>query len=234
MPNETGTTAGGLGKPSKRGRPSKADSSNGSGVGVAEHAGGVAEPAERIENAKQPEPEPARPGGFIPIDPLTVSPDAGSGNGDRPRRGRKAGGKNRPKEETVQNLSSLLKIERLLVTGCFFLGNIASCPELHINESEAAEVSDALKELSKHYPIGMSEKTIAWVNFSFAVGGVFGPKIVAIVNRPVVAKPGRPLAVMPAREAVDDVTGPRAPAEAVNPAGPAYSIVEPPIESTFE
>jgi hypothetical protein len=70
------------------------------------------------------------------------------------------------------------------MTSCFFMGNILSAPELHIDEAEAAEIADALKELSKHYPIGMSEKTIAWVNFSFATAGVFGPKIKAIYERP--------------------------------------------------
>lgn len=180
MPDTIRPIDGGLGEPAKRGRPRKIEPNSSIGDGGEKPSGGNAEPVSGIESAATAAER--IPSGFVPIDPLNP-PDNGS-NGDRPRRGRKPGGKNRPKEEAVQNLSGLLKLERLLVTGCFFLGNIASAPELYLEESEAAEISEALKELSRHYPIGMSEKTIAWVNFSFAVGGVFGPKVMAISKRP--------------------------------------------------
>lgn len=79
------------------------------------------------------------------------------------------------------------------MTGCFFLGNIAGAPELFLTEEEANEISEAVKELSKHYPIGMSEKAIAWTNLTFAMGGVFGPKAVAIWKRPRAPRPARVL-----------------------------------------
>lgn len=204
MPDTTKPNDGGLGNPAKRGRPRKIESDNGTPNGSSELAGGNAEPISRIESVASPS---AGSGGYTPIDPIAVTAASGNNdNGDRPRRGRKPGGKNRPKEEAVSNLSALLKIERLLVTTCFFLGNIAECPELHLDEAEAAEISEALKELSKHYPIGMSEKKIAWINFSFAVGGVFGPKVVAIYKRP--AKPRPQLAPTPIREAAPMEQGP--------------------------
>lgn len=201
MSDQTNTTAGGLRQPAKRGRPRKDERSSGPENGSIELAGGNEEPVSGTEGTDATESAPlGKPatGGYTPIDPLSIASDGD--NGDRPRRGRKAGGKNKPKEETVSNLSALLKIERLLVTTCFFLGNVLESPELHISESEAAEVSDALKELSKHYPIGMSEKSIAWVNFSFAIGGVFGPKVVAIYKRPrprMVPTPIRPVEAPP-------------------------------------
>ena len=176
MPESTGVVNGGLGAPAARRRERK--SSEGAGVidGDQKPERGTAEPQRGTESAIG---EP-----FKLIDPLDIPTDTGAGSGSQPRRrGRPAGSRNK-KEDAVSNLSSLLKIERLLTTGCFFLGNIASCPELYISEEESKEISEALKELAKFYPIGMSEKAIAWVNFSFAVGGVFGPKAIAIYQRP--------------------------------------------------
>ncbi len=177
MSDESKPSNGGLDQPAKRGRPRKDAASSGSLSGSEKLTGGNAEPVEGIE----------RINGHAVTDPLDLPepiPGADDLGSDRPRKRRARKTRTDEKEETVQNLASLLKIERLLVTGCFFLGNIAQAPELHITEAEASEIGEALKDLSKHYPIGMSEKTIAWVNFSFAVGGVFGPKIVAISRRP--------------------------------------------------
>ncbi len=220
MPEQTKPSDGGLGAPAKRGRPRKDGGTPGVANGVQQSAGGNAEPLSGIEGTdSRPEPVNVRPNGFVPIDPLNISEPTGSDdNGDQPRRGRKRGGKNRPKpqEETVSNLSALLKIERLLSTGCFFMANLLESPELNISESESAEIADALKELSKHYPIGMSEKTIAWVNFSFAVGGVFGPKVVAIYKRP--AKPRPRLEPTPIR---NDSTAAQAPPAA----GPVLDVM---------
>jgi len=192
MPDEIRPGDGGLGSPAKRGRgrPRK----DGSPVNGSEKpAGGDEEFTGGVE----------RLNGHAVTDPLDLPAESGSGDADagsdrpRKRRARKDGA--REKEEATQNLAALLKIERLLVTGCFFLGNIANAPELHITEAEAAEIGDALKELSRHYPLGMSEKKIAWINFSFAVGGVFSPKIVAIYRRP--KRPGPERVVTPIREA---------------------------------
>jgi len=165
---------GGLGKPAKQ-RQRNANPNSGIENGTSKLPGGNEEPSSRIEGAASSNPGS---GGFTPIDPIALTSSGGSDdNADQPRRGRgrPKGSRTKAKEETVQNLSALVKIERLLMTSCFFMGNILSAPELHIDEAEAAEIADAIKELSKHYPIGMSEKTIAWVNFSFATAGVFGP-----------------------------------------------------------
>ncbi len=95
-------------------------------------------------------------------------------------------------------------------------------PELHLEEAEAAEVSEALKELSKHYPIGMSEKTIAWVNFSFAVGGVFGPKVVAIYKRPRPRRVPTPIREVP--KPAEPAPGPYA---VDMPSGPVNGLANP-------
>ena len=206
MPDEPKPGDGGLNQPAKRGRPRKDAASSGSLSGSEKPTGGNAEPVERVE----------RINGHAVTDPLDLPepvPGAEDLGNDRPRNRRTRKTRTDEIEETVQNLASLLKSERLLVTGCFFLGNSAQAPELHITEAEASEIGEALKDLSKHYPIGMSEKAIAWVNFSFAVGGVFGPKIVAISRRP--KRPG------PQR--VVDISTKAAPAQPTPPASAAMA-----------
>lgn len=174
MPGETGTVDAGFGAPARKRRGAQGAAGS-SADGDPKPEGREPEPERRTESVIEP--------AFGIVDPLNLPADSGGAGDHQPRRrGRPRGSVNK-KEEAVSNLTALLKIERLLATGCFFLGNIASAPELYITEAEAAEVGEALKELSKHYPIGMSEKTIAWVNLSFAVGGVFGPKIVAVYKR---------------------------------------------------
>jgi hypothetical protein len=223
MPDETRPNDGGLGAPAKRGRPRKAVAGDGASNGGTEPQGGNEESASRVESA----PDASRiSSGFAPIDPLNFPADTGS-DSDRPRRGKGSRGPRKQKEEAVQNLTGLLKIERLLVTGCYFLGNIANAPELHLEEDEAAEISEALKELSKHYPIGMSEKAIAWVNFSFAVGGVFGPKVVAIYKRPKPRKEPTPIRVVSPIEPGPFMAQP----EPVKSSIPLEAIPESPLES---
>lgn len=186
MPDEVRPIDGGLSNPAKRGRPGKPVSAPGVPNGDQNTQARTASASGGVEGSPA-----GTPGGrFSIIDPLDLGPGDDSADSGTRRRGRPRG-KRAQKEETVSNLSALLKIERLLVTGCFFLGNIAGAPELQITEAEAAEIGEALKELSRHYPIGMSEKTIAWVNLSFAVGGVFGPRVVAIYKRPRAPGPGR-------------------------------------------
>jgi len=184
MSRKARTVGGGLGASARDGeQPIQVESPDrGIEIGNPKFEGGTTEPERRIETPTE------RIAGFSVVNPLDII-DTGTGADQPVIRTKRKYTKRGQKEEAVSNLTALLKIERLLVTGCFFLGNLASAPELYISEAEAAEIGDALKELSKHYPIGMSEKSIAWVNLTFAVGGVFGPKVMAIYRRPVVNKP---------------------------------------------
>lgn len=186
MSDETGTTAGGLGQPSKRGRPRKAVSGGGVEAGTREHTGGVTEPHGGVEDVVFDTAAAtfSEPGDIA--DPRNLS---GGDGGDKPRRGRKPGGKNRPKEEAVSNLTSLLKIEKILVTGAFFLANIAETPELMMEPEQAKDIREAIEELTRLYPIGISEKKVAWTNFCFALGGWVGPGVVAWYKKPAKARP---------------------------------------------
>ncbi len=53
-----------------------------------------------------------------------------------------------------------------------------------MTEEQSQEIGNALRDLAKLYPIGMSEKTVAWINLSFAVGGWAGPAVIAVSRRP--------------------------------------------------
>lgn len=184
MSETTERNDGGLGAPA-RGRPRKQSSISGTPNGVEKSEGGKPESESRIESAPRADAG-AGAGAFPVINPLDLPIGDGSSSGTK-RRGRPRGtGK---KEETVQNLSSLLKIEKILISGAFFLGNIANTPELQMSEEQAKDIREAIEELCRLYPIGMSEKKIAWINFSFAVGGWAGPGIMAFARRPPKPRP---------------------------------------------
>jgi len=186
MPDTLKPNDGGLGSPAKRGRPRKTEPDNGAGNGATEHAGGASQLDSRVEGVAGPELKPS-PGGFVPIDPLNL--DAASGS-DRPRRGRKAGGKNRPKqEEATPNLTSL-KLEDLLVTVCFFAGNSANCPEIYATQEEAEKVGEAYREFCKFHAAVISEKRMSEINFAIACGAFGIPRVRAWwKSKPVKLKP---------------------------------------------
>ena len=188
MPDTLKPNDGGLGSPAKRGRPRKTEPDNGAGNGVAEHAGGVAEPDSGVESAPSAEQPKRESFGFTPIDPLNLDNAGGS---DRPRRGRKPGGRNRPKQEEAvpPNLTSL-KLEDLLVTVCFFAGNSANCPEIYCTPEEAEKVGEAYREFCKFHSAVISEKRMSEINFAIACGAFGIPRVRAWwKSKPVKLKP---------------------------------------------
>ncbi len=183
MPDETGTNSSGLGSPAKRGRPRKQPIA-GASDGDPKPEGREPESKPRIETIDRVDAVPV-------IDPFTLPSDGGADTSGSESRKRRKYAKRAKEEEAVQNLSSLLKIEQILVSGAFFLGNIANAPEFHMSEAQSQEIGEALREIAKLYPVGISEKTIAWINLSFAVGGWAGPAMVAVARRPKRLGPGK-------------------------------------------
>jgi hypothetical protein len=208
MQESTGRGNAGLDKPARKRRGADVPLP-GAIDGGEESAGGKQEPNGGAESAS------GAAAAFPLIDPLDIPASAGSGDdggaSDQPRkrRGRKPGGHNRTKEaEAVQNLSSLLKIEKILVASAFFLSNIAASPELVMEPEQAKDIREAIEELARLYPIGISEKKVAWTNFIFAVGGWAGPGLIAIYKRP---RPAGPRVVpQPIREAAKPAESPAA------------------------
>ena len=207
MSSEARPDVGGLGAPAKRGRPRKDPAGAGNLNGDAERAGGTAEPSGGTENP------PERIERIKVIDPFNTSDStdepAVEPGADQPRKRRGRKPKGEQKEEAIQNLNSLLKIEQILVSSAFFMGNILAAPEFHMSEQQSVEIAEALRDIARLYPVGVSEKTIAWINLSFAVGGWAGPAMVAVAKRP------RPQRVpTPIRQVPD------APAPQASPAAP--------------
>jgi hypothetical protein len=99
------------------------------------------------------------------------------------------------------------------MSGASMLAAIANTPELEMSADQAAKIQSATLELAKLYPIGMSEKTLAWCNFSLAVGGWAGPGVIAWWRHPPPPKPQR--VPTPIREATGTSEAVPAPGQAI-------------------
>lgn len=58
-----------------------------------------------------------------------------------------------------------------------------SSPELVLDPAEAKAMSDGIMEVSRHYPMTVDPKTMAWVNLAIVCGGVYGPRFMVIRSR---------------------------------------------------
>jgi hypothetical protein len=59
------------------------------------------------------------------------------------------------------------------------LATLTTVRELELTEEEARKLADASKEVLRHYPLGLSDKTLAWVNLSLVGANVYGPRAMA-------------------------------------------------------
>lgn len=58
-----------------------------------------------------------------------------------------------------------------------------NAPELMLDEKEAKQIATATAEVARHYNVSVDPKTLAWMQFGWAVSCVYGPRVVAIVMR---------------------------------------------------
>lgn len=71
------------------------------------------------------------------------------------------------------------------------LSQFIGLPELEIDATESKRLSDAVKNVSKHYSYNLDPKKLAVVELLCVAGGIYGPRVVAIVKRPKTAiEPG--------------------------------------------
>lgn len=123
-------------------------------------------------------------GGGIPfIEPTVIhgEPEGDPAPSNRKRRGRPTGSKNgttTKRKETSQDLTAVI----------FSLHTMAAAftkiPELELDEAESKKIGDAVSKVNELYGgIILSEKTQAWINLTFAVGAVYGPRAIAYKMR---------------------------------------------------
>jgi hypothetical protein len=139
--------------------------------------------------------------GYEAVDPRDATGDATGGNDAPKRRGRPKGSKNvgtgtqAPKTKTtLEGLENILLSIHLMGAG--FL----KCPELVIEQKEAEKISEAIKRVAEFYPIGFTEKQMAWANLIFVLATIEGTRIIAIWNRTQKENRQKPRLVSPIEE----------------------------------
>lgn len=108
-----------------------------------------------------------------------------------------------------QNLADLTGV---LLTVHSVLAALTRIQELELEEEEARKLANASKEVLKHYPLGLSDKNLAWVNLAVVACGIYGTRLMAFSMRKAAEKRAR-IVTLPG--------GPMGPAEA--PHGPTVS-----------
>jgi hypothetical protein len=52
-----------------------------------------------------------------------------------------------------------------------------SVPELALADTEAAALAAAVAEVSRHYPMTIDPKTLAWFNLAGCAATIYGPRV---------------------------------------------------------
>jgi hypothetical protein len=169
--------------------------------------------------------EPPSIGGFRLIDPGELG-DSGSGGAAPKKRGRPKGWRKSvesPASETPKNL--IANIESLLLSVHFMGAKLLEVPELELDEEEAKKLADAIRRVAEFYPVALSPKKLAWAEFSFAMAGVYGPRVIAIYKKAPKQQPG-PRAV-PRQQAQSQAQS----HQPVNHPGPSQAATPRPLTS---
>jgi hypothetical protein len=72
-------------------------------------------------------------------------------------------------------------------------------PELELSKEESQKLADAAASVAVYYDIEASKKTMAWVNLSFVMGGIYGSRFITIRHNRKVEREAKnnPVTVMP-------------------------------------
>lgn len=127
-------------------------------------------------------------GGIPVIDPLIYS-DPGNdgfkhdgnstGSEPRKRRGRPPGSTNKPRNDPPKAASDLVaNLERLLLSIHIMGAAFLNWDELEIDADEARRLSDAIKEVGKHYAMQVDPKKLALIELGVVCAGIYGPRCV--------------------------------------------------------
>lgn len=130
------------------------------------------------------------PAGLIIVDPAEFGGDttggserdAGNSAGEpRKRRGRKPGtGSTRSQKQAPLDING---IEKILYSGHSILAAITKTPEFQLANQEAEEIAKAIGNVSRHYDVSASAKTVDIANLIMVLGMVYGSRLLAIRAR---------------------------------------------------
>lgn len=171
---------------------------NGNASDVSEPVNSGSESSVTIGDTNNGTSEPEVIAGFPSVSPIEFidagtgdgTPGAGSGDGNAAsgnasggkRRGRPPGSRNtRPAAETSPDLTA--NIEALLFSVHLMGASLLSVPELELDKQEAKKLSDAIKEVSKHYNVNLDPKKVALFQLGAVATGIYGPRVIAFARR---------------------------------------------------
>lgn len=155
----------------------KAEDTNGDQKSTARNT----EPAGRTQNVA----------GFPVIDPFDLPANNDTGIITRPRRGRPPGSRNRAgdggtaattKTEAPANRGSLESIKDVLFSLHMMGAQLTGLKSLEITKEQSEKLADAIKNVAKHYPVGLTEKQMAWANLAIVAGGIYIPPMVETIR----------------------------------------------------
>lgn len=150
------------------------------------------------------EPERSAESSGIPIlNPIELESPSGE---PRRRRGRPKGSTKGP----VQVSPDLTDTSGLIVGAHLFLAGLLNVPELEIDEQEAELFSRKAQKLLSLYVVKLDERKVAWGEFLLALGGIYGPRVVAVYKRSS-SRPAPVAAPTPIRPQPQQQTAPAPP-----------------------
>jgi hypothetical protein len=93
------------------------------------------------------------------------------------KRGPRGGAKAKASGLEVNGLSAIL------YSGHAMLAGITSTAELALDKAEADQLAKAAADVAQFYDVGVSGKTLAWINLTQCVGMIYGTRLFAIRQR---------------------------------------------------
>ena len=135
--------------------------------------------------------------GFTIIEPGAVGGGAGGDSGrgndtaEQParRRGRKPGSRNASGKTPPLDING---VEAILFSAHSILASIVKTPEIALEQVEARQMAEAIANVSRHYDIAATQKTLDWANLIMAAGMIYGTRLYAIRAKRVANKPAKP------------------------------------------
>lgn len=74
-------------------------------------------------------------------------------------------------------------IESVLLSIHGMMAAALKTPELALEKDEAQAMATAIAEVSRHYPMTIDPKTMAWINLASCASMVYGPRLYMISTR---------------------------------------------------